>query len=197
MSSRSPYRSRYVAWIFAALLAGCERNPPPAAASPDAGDARSAEARSQVDPVRGRVWWLSRDGVFVQELSRTARAGVALPGWQVAGEGYACMPDLALGPRGDAFVTSNVSPVIWRIDARTLAVTEHRLALDADQQKDVGFTGLVYSPPDRAFYAASDAHGTLWRIDPALSTAQKVAASPIRGACGLGAQAIDVAALPR
>jgi hypothetical protein len=186
MSSRYPYRSQSVALVFAALLAGCEGNPPIQATPAKAEQLRSFEVRHQVDAVRGRVWWLSLDGVFVHELSRTARTEVTLPGWQVAGEGYACMPDLALGPRGDAFVTSNVSPVIWRIDARTLAVTEHRLELDADQDKDVGFTGLVYSPAHGAFYAASGAHGTLWRIDPALSGAQKVAVTaPIRGACGL------------
>lgn len=191
MSRRYPYRSQSLALTFAALLAGCEENPP-VQATPARAELRSFEVRNQVDAARGRVWWLSRNGVFVHELNRTARAEVALPGWQVAGEGYACMPDLALGPRGDAFVTSNVSPIVWRIDARTLAVTEHRLALDADQDKDVGFTGLVYSPAHGAFYAASEAHGTLWRIDPALGGAQKIAVSAlIRGACGLavGSQA--------
>lgn len=186
MSSRYPNLSRVLASMAAALLAACEGKPPIQATPAQAEIARSFEVRHQIDPVRGRVWWLTRDGVFVHELSRTARAEVSLPGWQVAGENYACMPDLALGPRGDAFVTSNVSPVIWRIDARTLAVTEHRLQLDADQDKDVGFTGLVFSPAHGAFYAASEAHGTLWRIDPALGGAQKVAVSaPIRGACGL------------
>ena len=186
MSSRYPNLSRVLASMAAALLAACEGNPPMQAAPAKAEPFRSFEVRHQVDAERGRVWWLTRDGVFVHEVGRTARAEVALPGWQVAGEGYACMPDLALGPRGDAFVTSNVSPVLWRIDARTLAVTEHRLQLDADQDKDVGFTGLVFSPAHGAFYAASEAYGTLWRIDPALGGAQKVAVSaPIRGACGL------------
>jgi hypothetical protein len=184
MSSRSRIFSRGLV-VIAVLVAGCESSVPQMHAGPPA-PARLFDVRHQVDAVRGRVWWLRRDGVFVHDLSRTDRAEVRLPGWQVAGEPYACLPDLALGPRGDAFVTSNVSPVVWRIDARTLAVTEHRLELDSDLDKDVGFSGLVYSPAHDAFFAASDAHGTLWRIDPQLTVARKVAiAAPIRGACAL------------
>jgi streptogramin lyase len=99
---------------------------------------------------------------------------VRLPGWVWAGAPYGCLPDLALGPRGEAVVTSNVLPTLWRIDPDSLAVSVHALALDADDDKDVGFTGLVYSPQHGAFFAASHAHGSLWRIDPQLRTARKM-----------------------
>jgi hypothetical protein len=42
----------------------------------------------------------------------------------------------------------------------------------------------VYSARDGAYFAVSELHGTLWRIDPLLRRAQKIALSePVRGAC--------------
>ena len=109
--------------------------------------------------------------------NRRASRGVAvkLPGWHWAHEPYACPPAIAIGPRGEALVTSNVLPVLWKIDPQTLAVTVHSLELDADSDKDVGFSGLVYSARDGAYFAVSELHGSLWRIDPLLRRAQKIA----------------------
>jgi uncharacterized protein YjiK len=86
-------------------------------------------------------------------------------------------------------VTSNVLPVLWKIDPQTLAVTVHPLQLDADIDKDVGFSGLAYSARDGAYFAVSELHGTLWRIDLPLRRAQKIALSePVRGACSVSMQ---------
>jgi hypothetical protein len=135
-----------------------------------------------------QTWLLDADGVFLQRPGK-ARAAIKLPGWQWAHEPYACPPALAVGPRGEALVTSNVLPVLWKIDPQTLAVTMHPLQLDADTDKDVGFSGLVYSARDGAYFAVSELHGTLWRIDPLLRRGQKIALSaPVRGACSLSMQ---------
>ena len=191
MSIRSRSISASAVLAFAVLLAGGESGPSFAQAQPGVAAGRP-EVRRHVDADRGRVWWLSEAGLFVQETGRTARTELALPGWDVAREPYSCLPDLALGPRGDALVTSNVTSTLWRIDARTLAVTVHRLALDSDRDKDVGFTGLVYSPAQAAFFAVSGPHGTLWRIDPQLTSARKVEQSALlRGACGLASGPIS------
>ena len=97
---------------------------------------------------------------------------------------YGCPPDLALGPKGEAVVTSNIVPILWRIDPDTLAVSVHELVLDADNDKDVGFSGLRYSTEHGVFFAASDVHGSLWRIDPLLRKGQKVPfLAPIREGC--------------
>jgi hypothetical protein len=131
---------------------------------------------------------LNADGVYLQQ-ARKARVEIKLPEWQWAHEPYACPPAIAIGPRGEALVTSNVLPVLWKIDPQTLAVTVHRLQLDADTDKDVGFSGLVYSARDGAYFAVSELHGTLWRIDPLLRRAQKIALSePVRGACAMSMQ---------
>ncbi len=71
---------------------------------------------------------------------------------------YACAPDIAIGPRGEVVVTSNVLPVLWKIDPDTLAVSVHRLQLDADHDKDVGFSGLAYSEHNGAYFAVSELH---------------------------------------
>ncbi len=168
------------------LVAGCEIVAAPRQAQNAAPERQLPSARHQVDPARNRVWYLTSEGVFLFDASRPQRVAVALPGWVWAGAPYGCMPDLALGPRGEALVTSNVVPTVWRIDPDSLAVTVHALALDADTDKDVGFTGLVFSPQHGAYFAMSDAHGTLWRIDQQLRTAQKIPLSAaIPQACGL------------
>ena len=168
------------------LIAGCDTGAAPRQASNDAPDLQLPGTRSQVDLARNRVWVLTPEGVLLFELSRPKRAAVRLPGWVWAGAPYGCLPDLALGPRGEAVVTSNVLPTLWRIDPDSLAVSVHALQLDADTDKDVGFTGLVFSAQHGAYFAASDAHGSRWRIDTLLRTAQKIPLSAsLPRVCGL------------
>src|SRR5256885_13970178 len=83
-----------------------------------------------------RAWELGRDGVYLVDSAGPAKLA-RLEGWQWAAAAYACPPDLAVGPQGEAVITSNVLPVLWRVDPQTLAVTVHSLALDADTDKDV------------------------------------------------------------
>jgi hypothetical protein len=65
-------------------------------------------------------------------------------------------------------------------------VSLHPLVLDADSDKDVGFSGLVYSSEHGGYFAASYSHGSLWSIDPLFRRAQKIPLSaPIPEACGL------------
>jgi hypothetical protein len=150
------------------------QNPPPS-------------VRYRMDPARNRMWVLTRDGVFVYDASTPkVIVEVALPSWQSVDDPYSCLPDLALGARGEAVVTSNAVPTLWRIDPDTLAVSVHELTLNADTSKDVGFSGLAYSVQHGAFFAVSDMHGSLWRIDPLLRKGEKIPLSaPIREACGI------------
>lgn len=135
-----------------------------------------------------RSWVLDAGEIYLEQAGKPRRA-VTLPGWHWAGEAYACAPAVAIGPRGEAVVTSNVLPVLWKIDPDTLAVSVHRLELDADHDKDVGFSGLVYSERNGAYFAVSELQGSLWRIDPLLRRAQKIAlSSPVRGACSVSMQ---------
>jgi hypothetical protein len=141
--------------------------------------------RFQKDPARNREWILTPHGVAVVDNRTRAATRVRLPEWVWAGEAYVCPPDLALGPNGEAVVSSNVLPSLWRIDAVSLRVTKHDLVLDAHAGQDVGFTGLTWSPKLGVYFGIADA-GTLWRIDPLLRRAQKVAMNELMPrACGL------------
>jgi hypothetical protein len=162
-----------ILWFLAAILIS--------------GNVAADPVRYRAQPERARAWVIDADGLFLEEARKPRRA-IKLPDWQWAGEPYACAPDIAIGPRGEAIVTSNVLPVLWKIDPETLAVTVHRLELDADTNKDVGFSGLVYSGRDGAYIAVSELHGSMWRIDPLLRRAQKIALSePVR-ACKVSVQ---------
>jgi hypothetical protein len=142
--------------------------------------------RYRAQQERARAWVLDAQGLFLEQAGQPRRP-VGLPDWTWAGEPYACAPDIAIGPRGEIVVTSNVVPVLWKVDPDTLAVSVHRLELNADADKDVGFSGLAYSERDDAYFAVSELHRSLWRIDPMLRSAQKLALSePARGACALG-----------
>jgi hypothetical protein len=178
------------------VLAACHAPAPPSAAK--------TVTRQNLLPYEGRIlpagrdlmWLLSADGLFLQDTRSAQRLAVNLPDWQWAAEPYACMPDLALGPKGEVIVTSNVVPKLWRVDAESLAVTVHALELDADNDKDVGFAGLVHSPLHAAYFAVSQLHGSLWMIDSTLQRGRKLALEDladssagietafIRAACG-------------
>jgi len=169
-------------------LAGCipQSEPERAAADPatsaDRSDVQIIPLRSQADPAHGRVWSLTPAGISLREVATGRSVTMTLAGWHWAGEPFGCPPELALGPKGEAIVTSDVLPQIWRVDPETLDVTVHSLALDADSDRDVGFTAIAYSARHGAYFAVSGAHGTLWRIDPLLRTARK---TPFAGEPGL------------
>jgi len=143
--------------------------------------------RTQVDAARGRLWALTAEGVELYDATtRRKLAQIALPDWVSAGLKYSCPPDLAIGPRGEAVISSNVVPTLWRIDPVTLAASKHDLVVDDDKGRDIGFTALAFSAQQGAYFAVSAAHGSLWRIDPRLGRAQNVPLSePLPKTCTL------------
>ena len=167
-----------------ALSVGCSRNDP----SNSEYNGASPEIRHKVDTTRNRVWSLTRYGVHLydREMPEKIRH-IPLPGWVMLGTPSSnCMSDLVLGANGEVVVSSDVLPWLWRIDSDTLIVTKHELALDADIDQEIGFSALAYSAEQKAFFAISYFHGSLWRIDASLEHAQKVLLSaPIWHACGL------------
>ena len=162
MSYRNRARALAVAMTVAGLLnaAAAAQNLP--------------AVRSLSDTAGERIYLLRPDGVDVVD-ARTRRAvtRVVLPGWTWAGEPYSCLPDIAFAPEGDVLVTSNVLPVVWRIQRHSLAVREHRLAVEQDAGRDVGFTRLRWSANEGAYVATTDL-GELWEIDRQLTRARKL-----------------------
>jgi len=176
-------RSQRIVVVFAAaMLAACDGDPLGARASPQEDQLQVMRIRE--DPERNRLWLLDHDAVSLyHNRSGKLLQRIVLPGWIHFGKQFGCPPDLALDPSGAVFVTSNVLPVLWRIDPVQFEVTVLDIALDADQDKDMGFTGLAFAA-DGIFIAANAIHGTLWQIDLRASSAQKVASyAPVRGSC--------------
>ena len=139
--------------------------------------------RTVHDATRNHTWVLQSDGVYLQGKR------FELPGWIHAGEPYACGPALAVDAQGAAVVSSDVVPVLWRIDPLKSQVTTHPLVLDADADKDVGFSSLTYAAEQGVFFAVSSVYGSLWRIDPLLRRAQKIPLSaPVAKACELAVE---------
>jgi len=185
--AKATARAFFVA-AFVVSSGGCDIGAAPSQEARDASfapEGRAPEVRYQVD-ARNRIWVLTRDGVSLYDVTKPQTIAISLPDWVSAGTAYGCLPDLTLGPKGETVITSNVVSTLWSIHPETLAVAVHPLVLDADSDKDVGFSGIAYSPEHGAFFAVSDAHGSLWRIDPQFRRAQKIGLSePIQGACGL------------
>jgi hypothetical protein len=130
-----------------------------------------------------RIWVLEQQGLAVYDrTNRRLLRRVALPDWVVAGPGDACAPDLVLEPSGAAIVSSNVVPILWRVDPQRLEARPIFLKLDADTDKDVGFTNLAFAA-DGSLNAAGATVASSWRIDVSAGTASKLL-SPAAGPCG-------------
>jgi len=174
--------------LFIILSAGCDRpapSPAPRTAERPVLD-RYGPSVHRDDVARDRSWILNARGLFVFHAATGKLQEVPLPSWQWVDTRYACPPDLALGPDGAAVVTSNVVPVLWRVDPDTLAVTVHEVSLDSDKDKDVGFYRLTYSAREGAFFAVSQVDGSQWRIDRALRKGRKIAGlQTARDGCGV------------
>ena len=75
--------------------------------------------RYRFDEKRNQAWILAWDGVHAYDPdTRQTRGRVVLPGWSWVGEPYGCSPELAIGPQGEAIITSDVYPVVWRVDPK-------------------------------------------------------------------------------
>ena len=136
----------------------------------------------RTDAARNRLWLLDHEALELYDNTNGRRLRrIILPDWVLLGKRYSCPPDLALDSAGAVFVSSTLLPVLWRIGPQRFEVTRIELALDADADKDVGFTGLSFAG-DGTLLAAG--FGSLWRIDTGTASARKIATYPVlAGAC--------------
>jgi len=200
MSTASFRKSAVAAAVLLFAAMGCDSSirtqsaaPPQASleVSLERYSARAGVLRAKADWARGRVWTLHADGIDLYDAGTSAKLrSLSLPEWIWAGALHSCPPDLALGPEGEVIVSSNVVPVLWRIDPASFRVSAHELAVVEDKGRDVGFSGMTYSVRQGAFLAVNGLDGSLWRIDRGLARAQRIPLSePIPGACGVSAKA--------
>src|SRR5258708_13824060 len=117
--------------------------------------------RMAEDVSRNQYWLLQRDGVYLYDATTQAlKQRYQLPGWLYVRDQHACAPDLAVDARGAVVISSNIAPVLWRVDPAKGEVTTHELALDAHTDKDAAFSGLVYAADQGALFAVSSVQGS-------------------------------------
>jgi hypothetical protein len=145
--------------------------------------------RLRIDAQRDRLWILDVGNVHVFDLAKNRLIrSVALPNWFYAGHGTNCLPDLQLDRSGAAFVSNNIEPKLWRIDADNFSVRQHTVSLDSQRNVDAGFSALAITGSGE-LYAARAAPGSLWRIDRASFRAEQLPLSaPLHGACAIETQ---------
>ena len=138
------------------------------------------------DEAGERSWVLHHDAVHVYDDRRKRLIQrVELAGWLLLSEAFGCPPELLLTTGGAALVTSNVVPTIWEIEPASFAVRQHRLDVDADDQKDFGFTALAYNRTGRNLLGVSSMDGSVWTIDLETDRARKTQLPrPAPGTCG-------------
>ena len=167
-----------VAVIAVAMLSACDRS-----SLQREGPAAAKLKVVRADPARNRLWVLDHEVISVYDNTNGRQLRrIVLPEWIVLPQRYSCLPDLALDSSGAAFVSSNVLPVLWRIDPQRYEVTRIELVLDTDSDKDVGFTGLSFAG-DGTLLAAGAMAAALWQIDTSAASARKIASYPsvVRG----------------
>jgi hypothetical protein len=126
-------RTRLLAGLAVAIIAGCgpsESSTQTASIAAQAAPPLDSASRIRNDTLRQRVWSLTQAGLALQDVATGESRVIALANWHWAQIEYGgCLPDVALGPRGEAVVTSNVTPTLWRVDPQTLLATEPRLPI--------------------------------------------------------------------
>lgn len=177
--------------IFSAILmTGCSRDAVPAqgptALPGGPADVLHEGFRIRRDAARDRIWLLGLDKVRIYDgRSKRLIREIALPNWSVARLG--CDPDLVLDGVGSAIVSSNVQSRLWRIDARTFAVSEHPIRLEGRERWDVGFGALAINA-DGTLVALTSVSESLWNIDLGKGSARShVPGSALLNVCGMRA----------
>lgn len=145
--------------------------------------------RVRVDTARNRLWVLGLDHVYVYDIARKHLIRrIALPEWSVAQ--FICPPDMALDRSGTAFISHNVQPRLWQIDADSFQLKEHVIRLLNREGWETGFGGLVFAP-DGTLFGVTASAGSLWWIDIGNANAHQVELDAlVLDACALTAPSL-------
>ncbi len=175
--------------ILAAAATGCGNNVAPVTgnnASPERDKsliAQSSRRGDHADPYRirpdiqrGRYWVLGHDHVHIYSTTdKRLIQKIVLPGWNVAG--FLGVPDMVLDRSGAAWISSNIVPMLWRIDPDSFNVTRIDITLQTKENWDVGFTGLAFAA-DGTLFGVTASTASLWTLKPDESKATPISLSP-------------------
>jgi len=171
-----------VLFLMASVVAGCGKE-----GNPEYGMDERDALRVMTDTARNRRWVLGLDDVRVYDtVKKRLIRKIVLPSWSVAR--FICNPDMVLDGLGSAYISSNVQAKIWRIDAASFEVKEHKISLLGRERWDVGFGALAFAT-DGTLYALTSTVGSLWKVDVAREDASMIEPNdPPSKACAFTAQ---------
>jgi sugar lactone lactonase YvrE len=154
----------------------------------------------RVDTARGVLWattsgvpqapgFVPRDSALASLLRIRISDGAIERRWTIpaVAAGHA-LGDLAVGPRGDVFVTDSYDPVVYRLRPGADTLESFRSPLFRSLQ------GLAPTPDGRLLYLADYSHGLL-RVDLAAGTVTQVADAPHSTSVGCDGIAWDRGAI--
>jgi hypothetical protein len=158
----------------AIALAGCSESTS-SIAEPSAREEAAQQLRVISDPAHGRRWVLGWGAAYAYDTATGQLIRrVPLSGASLSGARGLRRPDMVLSRSGAVIVSSNVEPVLWRIDPERFEVSRIDIVVDSDKDKDFGFTALSWISDEKTLYAMSTVAATQWRIDLDTATATKL-----------------------
>jgi len=178
-----------ILWISvctAVVLAGCSAE----GRSTTYGLAERDTLRIKLDSAHERIWVLDLDAVRVYDSSSKRLAHtIPLPRWSVAR--FGCMPDMVLDRTGSVYVSSNVQPKLWQIDADSFQVRELGISLQGRENWDVGFGAIAFAA-DGNLLALTSMGRWFWKIDVAGGGARPVELdAPVTAVCDFTTQLVS------
>jgi len=129
------------------------------------GTAHAQVLAAERDIARGRSYVLEGGTVRVSSDAAGILRRIDLPDAVFAHLPYACPPAMIVDRSGAVIISSNVLPVLWRIEPEGFTVRRYELLLDLEKDLDVGFSGLAAAHDDGIVFAHAGALGSLWRIE--------------------------------
>jgi hypothetical protein len=129
----------------------------------------------RADAERNRLWVLEPEALSLHDNINGRRLRrVALPEPFFVEGHHALAPDIAWDASGTVYVSSNVLPVLWRVEPVSLVVKRIELDLGADGDKDVGFTDLRFAA-NGELTATGTTFPSQWRIELRSARASRIA----------------------
>ena len=125
--------------------------------------ADAAVITAKADAVRGRLWILAQDGLYLYQSAAGTVRRFHLPQWQYVIR-FACPPDLAVTPDGSVVVSSNVTASLWRVDPAVTRASQLTLRFATRAELEFGFSAMDASQSG-IVWAQGASDDSRWRID--------------------------------
>jgi sugar lactone lactonase YvrE len=161
------------------ILRGRLDRPQAAPFLPGGADGRTTATGLEVDQARGRLFVAGAATGLA--FAYDAKSGALIRRFDTGTGGF--LNDVAVTPKGDAYVSDSLRPMLWKLSAKDLAeggggTTRPTPFLDLTglipYQTGFNLNGLVATADGRHLLAVQSNTGQLWRIEPGKARAEEV-----------------------